>query len=269
MIPDGAVFPPSPQGEVGWGVDAKIVFIGPNDWAFEETEFMALPPLHPVAIRSAELVATGQVLLALEAPPALTESHRVGGQYAFFQPTDTSKPNPMAIASAVGAPVMMLLMKVPEEKIKETLALEGTTAKMSEATGPGFPLAQAKGRDLLLCTVGSAIAPMRSALMGALARRDQFTKLSLLYGARKDGDLAFADDLDAASMGGVDVIRTLTDGSDHWRGKRGRVQEHLESVVKKPAETTAFVCGMGEMQDEVKAELVKLGVPEDRVLFNF
>lgn len=230
---------------------------------------MALPPLFPVTVRQTELVANGQVLLQIEAPKEILESHRIGGQYAFFQPTDDAKANPMALASPPGAAHIALLMKVPDDRVEATLALSGAGAKMSAAAGPGFPLDAAKGKDLLLCAVGSAIAPIRSALLGAIDRKDEWTRLSLLYGVRSDGDFAFGAEFDEAESGGVTVVRTLSRPEAEWKGPRGRVQAHLEALVPAPEKTVAFVCGMGPMQTEVKAALVELGVPEESIFFNF
>ncbi len=50
--------------------------------------------------------------------------------------------------------------------------------------GTAWPLAEARGKDVLVIAGGIGLAPLRPAIYRILRRRDEYARLILLYGAR-------------------------------------------------------------------------------------
>lgn len=58
--------------------------------------------------------------------------------------------------------------------------------------------------------------------------------------------------------------------SEGWTGRTGYVQDALrEDSVPVPRNCGALLCGMRDMTDNVKDQLLQAGVFEGRILFNF
>ncbi|MCA9518949.1 MAG: hypothetical protein KC635_28630 [Myxococcales bacterium] len=177
-----------------------------------------------------------------------------------------------AIASAPheAREVMLLIRTVGSEVPMNPDALDaGRAVELHGPLGPGFPLEDAVGRDLLLVAVGTAAAPLRSALVEALTRRGDFGRVAFVHGVRHLGDVCFAAEHDAWRRQGVDVRVVLSRpaDADAWRGPVGWVQEHLADLVT-PA-TTAFVVGMPAMEAATEARLLELGVARGAIHNNF
>lgn len=128
-----------------------------------------------------------------------------------------------------------------------------------------FPRRVAEPRVLFLAG-GTGIAPIRSMLRHALA--GGFAgRLTLLYSARSDRELAFLSELrrlDRAGRLHLEVTATR-ESSPGWRGGRGRFTlQRLERVVENPA-TLCFVCGPSSLVAEAPAILRRLGVAPARI----
>jgi len=127
------------------------------------------------------------------------------------------------------------------------------------APPPGAPLAFFAG--------GTGIAPLRAMWRQALADvRD--ARVTLVYSARTQGHLAFADELGSmARAGAARVSITLTReaaGSD-WTGRRGRVDAALVASSIDAARSHAFVCGPPAFVDHVAARLREAGLDAGRI----
>jgi len=81
----------------------------------------------------------------------------------------------------------------------------GAPLEITLPAGDGFPLERAHGRDLAFVAVGTAIAPVRSALEVVLRDRDRYGALSFDYGLRSLAHLPFASDVERWRMLGVIV----------------------------------------------------------------
>lgn len=120
---------------------------------------------------------------------------------------------------------------------------------------------------------GSGITPILSIAKSVLEERpdDHFT---LFYGNRTQASVMFLDalhDLKDRFMGRFRIVHLLTrEATDvellHGRLDRERVRALAEAGLFDPARTdVAYVCGPGEMIDEVERGLVELGVAKDRI----
>jgi NAD(P)H-flavin reductase len=135
--------------------------------------------------------------------------------------------------------------------------------------GSGFPVEAYKGKDLVFVAMGTAIAPIRSALLHAIERRERFGQITLIYGARSPEDFAFTAEVDAWRTADVRVALTVTQPRSEWAGATGRVQAMATEAVRDALEPIAFVCGSGEMMDETAEVLAAAGLSRERILRNY
>lgn len=77
-------------------------------------------------------------------------------------------------------------------------------------------------------------------------------------------------EMDQWRQADVDVIQTVSrpEGTQ-WKGRTGYVQSHLTDVLRGLSRPVAFVCGMPQMIDQTRDQLLRLGVAPEDVLTNF
>ncbi len=132
--------------------------------------------------------------------------------------------------------------------------------------GVGWDVQDARGGDLVLVAGGIGLAPLRPALLDVLARRHDYGRVVLLYGARTPQDVLFADELEAwAAEGRVEVQVTVDYAPSWWRGRVGLVTTLVPKAGFDPTSTTALVCGPEVMMRHVAAALVDRGVGAERI----
>ncbi|MGB8651447.1 MAG: FAD/NAD(P)-binding protein [Mycobacteriales bacterium] len=130
--------------------------------------------------------------------------------------------------------------------------------------GTGWGVADGAGADVVIVAGGIGLAPLRSALLEVLSRRADFGRVALLIGARRPGEVLFADQL-ARWTEDVDVHVTVDVGAPGWEGRVGLVTSLLPLVDVDPQQTLALVCGPEVMMRFVATALLDRGVPPSRV----
>ncbi|WP_396878755.1 FAD/NAD(P)-binding protein [Mycobacterium sp. SMC-2] len=110
--------------------------------------------------------------------------------------------------------------------------------------GTTWGLEEAAGRDLVMVAGGVGLCPLRPAVLGALAGRSRYGKLTLIAGARSREDFVFAAQLQEWSADPQIELHLTVDVPVHgWRGEVGLVTEPLKRLALNPDRTTAFLCG--------------------------
>ena len=172
--------------------------------------------------------------------------------------SDPAKPRVLAHTVRAVGPVTNALCRL---KRGEVLGVRGPF-------GSGWPLREAVGGDIVIVAGGIGLAPLRPVLYHLLAHRDQYGRITLLYGARTPGDLLYERDL-TRWRGRFDVqIEATVDtagADDGWRGHVGVVTTLIPRAEFDPAETTAVICGPEVMMRFTIADLQKRGLPPDRI----
>jgi sulfhydrogenase subunit gamma (sulfur reductase) len=149
-------------------------------------------------------------------------------------------------------------------------AKAGDPVQAKGPVGKGFPIENYRGRDFLITAIGSAMAPMRSVLRSICRHRQDFGKISFIYGARLAGDFPFLSEVNDWRKAGVQVVLSASraEGTD-WTGAKGHVQAHFARALAELSHPVALICGMKAMQQQSRDELVRLGVLPDEILTNF
>jgi NAD(P)H-flavin reductase len=110
--------------------------------------------------------------------------------------------------------------------------------------GVPWPVAEAKGRDIIVAAGGLGLAPVRPILYHLLENRDDYGKITLLYGARHPEEILFHQEL-AEWRARFDMMVQVT--VDHaapgWHGNVGVVTTLFAHADFDPLNTSAFICG--------------------------
>jgi len=203
--------------------------------------------------------------LALNVPHELASTFQTPGQYHRVR-IDHDE-NPFAIASPPGQARFEYLVKRSPGLAARWASLEpGAQVMVSLPHGPGFPLARARGRALVLVATGAGFAPVRSVIEVIAHDRAAYGPVHALVGLRSQKDLAWEADLARWAACGIVVEHVVSSPDGHWSGRVGRVQEHLD--ILHLGDTVVFLCGQHEMIVDLRAAFGRRGMSKDRVFLN-
>jgi NAD(P)H-flavin reductase len=133
--------------------------------------------------------------------------------------------------------------------------------------GSSWPVEECEGRDVVIAAGGVGLPPLRPLLYEIASRRNDFGRVSLLYGARTPRDLLFTSEYDDWRQAGIDVEVTVDLGDDAWKGHIGVVPTLFERLTIDPANTHVLTCGPEIMMRFVIYEALNRGVsPADSYL---
>ena len=132
--------------------------------------------------------------------------------------------------------------------------------------GSAWPVDAATGSDVVIVAGGIGLAPLRPAIHSVLARRQDFGRLVILYGARTPHDILYRTQLERWSSRLDTFVDVTVDraGAD-WRGNVGVVTKLIGRGGFDPAQTVGFVCGPEIMIRYSVQALGDRGVAADRI----
>lgn len=88
--------------------------------------------------------------------------------------------------------------------------------------GSAWPVADAEGSDVVIIAGGLGLAPLHPAIYRVLARRRDYGRVVLLYGARGPGDILYRRELETWRRRlDVDIEVTLDHAGADWHGNVG------------------------------------------------
>lgn len=132
--------------------------------------------------------------------------------------------------------------------------------------GSPWPVEAAHGDDLVIVAGGVGLAPLRPAIYQALASREKFGKVIILYGARSPADILFRRQLEKwRGRFDLDVGVSVDRAAGGWAGNVGVVTKLIERRVFDPDNATALVCGPEIMMRYAVATLEKRGLGADKI----
>lgn len=133
--------------------------------------------------------------------------------------------------------------------------------------GNGFAFEEMTNKNLLFVGGGLGLAPLRSLINAVLAHRQDFGKVTILYGARTPNDLLFQDELGIwGCADNVEVLVTVDVGSEEWQGHVGVVTTLFSQTVISAQSAVAVVCGPPIMFRFVIQKLLKIGFTEEAII---
>jgi NAD(P)H-flavin reductase len=122
----------------------------------------------------------------------------------------------------------------------------GDTLGFRGPYGHGYPMEEWRGKDLIFLGGGIAMPPIRCAIWYALENREDYGKITVVYGARTVGDLVFVDELAKwAEHPNVQVIQCVDPGGQtpDWKGEIGFVPTVFERAQVPAGQAVALVIG--------------------------
>lgn len=135
--------------------------------------------------------------------------------------------------------------------------------------GNGFPVEEMKGKDLLFIAGGLGLAPLRSLINYVLQKRDDFAKITILYGAKNPGEILFTEELELwKTRKDIELDITLDKPDDKWPGKSGVITRLIPPLDLEPTNTYALVVGPPVMYKYVLLELQTKQISEDHIIMS-
>lgn len=196
---------------------------------------------------------------SLKVPSELAEAYTKPGQVVVVHDQDGDRLY-LAIASPVGGPNFDFLLG--ENAAKRLPLEEEAEVKIEAPIGRGYEVEMAKGKDVLIFAVGSGLAPLRPLIEMIAQDRSSYGRVVVYLGAHTAKDFPYAMDFGDWYESDIEINRTV---SKPW------VQDcYLNEKQPMPLENAvAYVSGMKVMMDEVRAMLVKQGLPQERISTNW
>jgi len=230
------------------------------------------PAFQELLIASVHEVTPELVHLELGAVPAAVQrAYTVPGQYVQIQ-EGVGKPGFFAIACGPSKGKLEFLIK-RGHPVADAIAAQrsGQALLVSAPAGKGFPMQEARGKDLFLFAVGSGLSPVRAVVHEVIRERSNYGEVKLFYGVRQADGFPYADEFDAWQTHRVEVTRTCSrPNPGTWQNLTGHVQDVFRQHQPRVApDTCVFVCGMQGMVEGVKAAVQELGLSPGRVFQNF
>ena len=129
-----------------------------------------------------------------------------------------------------------------------------------------FILPELLDKDLFFICTGTGIAPFRSMLHHILQNNLPHGNIHLIFGARKQDDLLYADEMKAFETTLANFSYHPTLSREDWSGLKGHVHPVFEQlcITKQPA--IFMLCGWRQMIDEAKEKLLKMGYSNKDIL---
>jgi NAD(P)H-flavin reductase len=165
-----------------------------------------------------------------------------------------------------GGPLLHTVRSVGAVSAALCRARTGEVIGVRGPFGTGWGLDDVEGADLVLIAGGVGLAPLRSALDFALAKRRRFGRLVLLVGARSPEELIFARELRRLqSRQDVQVRVTVDRATPTWGGHVGVVTQLLPEAAFDPARVLALVCGPEVMMRFTATALLGRGLGAEQI----
>lgn len=130
--------------------------------------------------------------------------------------------------------------------------------------GNKFPLDAWRGKDLVFIGGGVGLAPIWPVIQTAVARREEFGKITVFYGARSSRDIMYKADFEALKSS-ADVQLSVDAPEEGWPGYVGFVPANLLDKAPNPSNAVAITCGPPIMIKFVIQNLEKLGFGDEQI----
>ena len=191
-------------------------------------------------------------------------------------------PGQFAMLYAFGAgevPISLSAMG-DDGRLVHTIRAVGAVSSALCATEPGHTIgargpfgtawpveaAEAEGADLVIVAGGLGLPPVRPVIHHAIAHRERFGEVSILYGGRSPAELVHRSEVEVwEGREDLDAQVIVDSAGSDWRGRVGLVTKLVERARFDPAKALAMIVGPELMMRFTVAALMDRGVPADRI----
>ncbi len=202
-------------------------------------------------------------------PPENTRFHFVPGQFNMLYLFGVGEV-PISISSDPAQPDRLgHTIRAVGSVTRPLVALKpGAMVGVRGPFGRGWPIEEAKGKDVVIVGGGIGLAPLRPVIYHILRHRDDYGHLTLLYGARTPNELLYRREL--KRWGGrfdMHVLVTVDRGVAGWHGNVGVVTTLFRQAERffDPDNTIGLICGPEIMMRFTVREFQDRGVSNERI----
>ena len=128
--------------------------------------------------------------------------------------------------------------------------------------GQGWPLKEARGRNVVIVTGGLGCAPVVGAIEYIFRRRGDYGPVRIIHGVKTPHDLLYRERFDAwRRVPDTEVLLTSDQPDKAWRHHVGVVTELFECVTIDPTNSVVLMCGPEIMMRLGVPILMRRGIP--------
>lgn len=141
---------------------------------------------------------------------------------------------------------------------------EGDIIGVRGPYGNGFPIEKWKGKNLIFIGGGIGLAPIWSVLHTALGKKEDYGKISLIYGARTSKDIVFKEELEELRQK-IKVHLSIDVEEPEWKEFVGFVPINVLDKKPSPENAISVTCGPPIMIKFVIQNLKALGFKDEQI----
>jgi NAD(P)H-flavin reductase len=184
----------------------------------------------------------------------------------------------MVYAPGVGEVAISISSDPGDEELAHTIRIVGRTTEvigrlgvgdvlgLRGPYGKGWPLLEARYKDILVVTGGLGCAPVTGAIDYMFRRRASYGTIRILHGVKKPADLVHREYFEQwRRQPDTEVMLTSDQPDRHWRDRTGVVTELMEEVELDPTRTVALLCGPDVMIHHATRILLRRGLEAERI----
>ena len=184
----------------------------------------------------------------------------------------------MVYAPGVGEVAISVSSDPEDELLEHTIRIVGGTTRVIERLGvgdvlgirgpygSGWPLQEARWKDVVVVTGGLGCAPVTGAIDYMFRRRASYGRITILHGVKKPADLVHRERFESWRREPNTFVHLTSDEPDRrWRDRTGVVTELFEEAEIDPGRSVVFMCGPEIMMRYAVDILRRRGVSESRI----
>lgn len=132
--------------------------------------------------------------------------------------------------------------------------------------GQGWPLEEARGRDVVIVTGGLGCAPVAGAIEYIFRRRTQYGSVKILHGVKTPHDLLYRERFEAwRRFPNTEILLTSDQPDRGWSHHIGVVTELFELVSIDPPKSVVLMCGPEIMMRLGAPIFMRRGIPSTAI----
>lgn len=132
--------------------------------------------------------------------------------------------------------------------------------------GNSFPFEEVKGKDLFFIAGGIGLPPLRSLINSVFDNREDFGKVTILYGAKTPSELCFKEELKSwQEINDTEILLTVDISDESWKENVGVVTTLWDKISLSHSDGVAFICGPPIMIKFVIEKLTGSGFADDNI----
>ena len=130
--------------------------------------------------------------------------------------------------------------------------------------GNGFPIEDWKGKNIILIGGGIGLAPLWPILNTALAKREEYKNLMLIYGSRTSKDLVYKEEIEKLREK-MTIHLSIDKEEPDWKDFVGFVPTNVLDKKPSPENAIAITCGPPIMIKFVTITLNDIGFHDEQI----